>query len=74
MRIHHLLDSLGLYDFSSHNGDVWLWLSGPVSEAAFRIGNYEIPFQLTNIIVSSILTRDACGTLGEIMDGAISIL
>ncbi|MHA1976023.1 MAG: amylo-alpha-1,6-glucosidase [Candidatus Hodarchaeales archaeon] len=57
------------HDFSYHNGDVWLWLSGPVIESSLKHGQYKIATQLTAVLTERILTRDALGTLAEIMDG-----
>ncbi|UCE13735.1 MAG: hypothetical protein JSV04_00835, partial [Candidatus Heimdallarchaeota archaeon] len=60
------------HDFSYHNGDVWLWLSGPVIEASVRYGNQKAARNLIEVLVNRVLTRDALGTLGEIMDGTDS--
>ncbi|MHA2294685.1 MAG: amylo-alpha-1,6-glucosidase [Candidatus Hodarchaeales archaeon] len=57
------------HDFSYHNGDVWLWLSGPVIEAAIRLNKLEAAQQLTGVLLHRIVSRGALGTLGEIMDG-----
>ncbi|MFX1284085.1 MAG: amylo-alpha-1,6-glucosidase [Promethearchaeota archaeon] len=58
------------HDFSYHNGDVWLWLSGPVIEAAIRFGKLEEARSLTEVLIKRVLTRGALGTLGEILDGS----
>ncbi|MHA2363024.1 MAG: amylo-alpha-1,6-glucosidase [Candidatus Hodarchaeales archaeon] len=57
------------HDFSYHNGDVWLWLSGPVIEASILLGRTDIAQQLTEVLLQRVLTRDTLGSLGEIMDG-----
>ncbi len=57
------------HDFSYHNGDVWLWLSGPVIESSLKYGQIDIANHLTSVLTERILTRGALGTLAEIMDG-----
>ncbi|WP_455280974.1 amylo-alpha-1,6-glucosidase [[Eubacterium] cellulosolvens] len=57
------------HDFSYHNGDVWLWLSGSVIESCLRFHYYETAKLLTEVLLQRVLIKDALGTLAEIMDG-----
>jgi len=74
---YHPLHDYGLrkgkehHDFSYHNGDVWLWLSGPFIEASYTVGNYNIIPKFTEFLIEQLLYNDAIGSLGEILDGTI---
>ncbi len=55
------------YDEAYHNGDVWLWLSGPYVSALARPAD---GFGQTRMLIDEILDEGAVGTLQEIRDGA----
>ncbi|MCK4414843.1 MAG: hypothetical protein KAY32_15010 [Candidatus Eisenbacteria sp.] len=54
------------YDEAYHNGDVWLWLSGPFISA---LGDPREGFAQTRMLLDEILHAGAVGTLQEIRDG-----
>jgi glycogen debranching enzyme len=56
------------YDEAYHNGDVWLWLSGPYISALTRPGSGGA-FTQTQMLMDEILDEGAAGTLQEIRDG-----
>ncbi len=55
------------FDAAYHNGDVWLWLSGPYVSALDRARD---GFAQTAMLMREILDWGAVGTLQEIRDGA----
>lgn len=55
------------YDAAYHNGDVWLWLSGPYVSA---LPEPAAGFGQTRLLLDEILDEGAAGTLQEIRDGA----
>ncbi len=72
---HHLDLARYYYDEAYHNGDVWLWLSGPFVSALPDSGRGEPPlleqaFGQTRMLMDEILDEGAVGTLQEIRDGA----
>jgi len=54
------------YDEAYHNGDVWLWLSGPYVSA---LPDPRDGFDQTRMLLDEVLDRGAVGTLREIRDG-----
>jgi glycogen debranching enzyme len=54
------------YDEAYHNGDVWLWLSGPWVSAQ---ADPRDAFGQTRMLLDEILDEGAVGTLQEIRDG-----
>lgn len=54
------------YDEAYHNGDVWLWLSGPWVSA---LPDPREGFGQTRMLMDEILDEGAVGTLQEIRDG-----
>jgi glycogen debranching enzyme len=54
------------YDEAYHNGDVWLWLSGPYVSA---LPEPRDGFAQTRMLLDEILDEGAVGTLQEIRDG-----
>jgi len=55
------------YDKAYHNGDVWLWLSGPYISA---LDDPCEGFGQTQMLIDEILATGAVGTIQEIRDGA----
>lgn len=55
------------YDEAYHNGDLWLWLSGPYVSA---LRDPRAGFGQTRMLLDEILGEGAVGTLQEIRDGA----
>lgn len=55
------------YDEAYHNGDVWLWLSGPYISA---LEDPREGFGQTKMLIGEILNTGAVGTVQEIRDGA----
>ncbi|MFH1842342.1 MAG: amylo-alpha-1,6-glucosidase [bacterium] len=55
------------YDEAYHNGDLWLWLSGPFVSA---LPDAADGFGQTRMLLDEVLEEGAVGTLQEIRDGA----
>ncbi|MBU1699147.1 MAG: hypothetical protein KJ927_04895 [Candidatus Eisenbacteria bacterium] len=55
------------YDEAYHNGDIWLWLSGPYVSAG---ADPRAAFGQTRMLLDEIMDEGAVGTLQEIRDGA----
>ncbi|KPL19948.1 MAG: hypothetical protein AMJ92_00340 [candidate division Zixibacteria bacterium SM23_81] len=58
------------FDQAYHNGDVWLWLTGPMVTALVRHGRREMAHILTETLTNHILDRGAVGTLGELFNAS----
>ena len=54
------------YDEAYHNGDIWLWLSGPYVSA---LPEPSEGFDQTRMLLDEIMDEGAVGTLQEIRDG-----
>ncbi|MCK4547250.1 MAG: hypothetical protein KAW17_07390 [Candidatus Eisenbacteria sp.] len=54
------------FDQAYHNGDVWVWLSGPVISALTRQGRAETAWKLVGSLVDLVLGEGAVGTLPEL--------
>jgi len=57
------------YDAAYHNGDVWLWLSGPVIQALCDAGREIEAYALLSPLTADLMNHGAVGTLREIRDG-----
>lgn len=57
------------YDAAYHNGDVWLWLSGPVIQALCEAGRQDEAWSLLDPLTRDLLERGAVGSMREIRDG-----
>jgi glycogen debranching enzyme len=57
------------YDEAYHNGDVWLWLSGPVIQALCDAGRQDEAWTMLEPLTKDLLERGAVGTMREIRDG-----
>ncbi|MBU0742533.1 hypothetical protein KKA85_00490, partial [bacterium] len=62
----HLLLDRYYYDEAYHNGDIWLWLSGPYVSA---LPDPRDGFGQTRMLLDEIMDEGAVGTLQEIRDG-----
>ena len=62
--------SLERYEFDAayHNGDVWLWLSGPLVSGLVAQHQVDAAWQQTSFLVDEILDRGVAGSLREIRD------
>ena len=58
------------FDQAYHNGDVWLWLTGPMVTALVRHGRKEMAHILTETLTNQILDGGAVGTLGELFNAS----
>ncbi|MGB5036592.1 MAG: amylo-alpha-1,6-glucosidase, partial [Blastocatellia bacterium] len=56
------------FDSAYHNGNVWLWNSGPVSTALVRYGRRDLAWSLTDAMVDLVLERGTVGTIPELLD------
>jgi glycogen debranching enzyme len=54
------------YDEAYHNGDIWLWLSGPWISS---LPDHREGFEQTDMLMDEILSVGAVGTIQEIRDG-----
>lgn len=66
----HLALDRWYYDAAYHNGDVWLWLSGPLVRALVQHGEIDAAWRQTSFLVGEILERGVAGSLREIRDAA----
>ena len=57
------------YDEAYHNGDVWMWLSGPMITALCRVGRVDDARAMLDVLVSETLDHGAVGAIREIRDG-----
>jgi len=57
------------YDEAYHNGDVWMWLSGPMITALTRVGRTDEALGMLDVLVSETLDHGAVGAIREIRDG-----
>jgi len=62
----HLMLDRYYYDEAYHNGDVWLWLSGPWVSALPDARN---GYRQTDMLLTEALLEGAVGTIQEIRDG-----
>ena len=60
------------YDAAYHNGDVWLWLSGPMIHALCRLGRIDDALSMIQPLVDEVLLHGAVGAIREIRDGGDS--
>jgi len=66
----HLDWSRGHFDDAYHNGDIWLWLSGPAAEAGWSRPARDLhPWEQIEMFEADLLDRGALGALREIRDG-----
>ncbi len=54
------------FDRAYHNGDVWVWLSGPVISALVKHGRVETAWRLYRSLLDQIHGEGAVGTLPEL--------
>lgn len=59
------------FDSAYHNGNVWLWNSGPVSTALVRYGRRDLAWTLTDAMVDLVLERGTVGTIPELLDATL---
>lgn len=57
------------YDEAYHNGDVWVWLTGPVVSAFVREGLVERAWEQTKVLTNLFYDEGAAGTLPELRNG-----
>jgi len=57
------------FDEAYHNGDVWVWLTGPVVSAFVRHGRVEEAWRQTAVLTELLFTEGAAGTLPELRNG-----
>lgn len=57
------------YDEAYHNGDVWMWLSGPVISALCRVGRVDEARAMLDVLVDEVLDHGAVGAIREVRDG-----
>lgn len=60
------------YDEAYHNGDVWMWLSGPMISALCRVGRVDDAKAMLDVLVSETLDHGAVGAIREVRDGTDS--
>ncbi|MCP4547222.1 MAG: hypothetical protein GY835_12255 [bacterium] len=70
----HLALESYYYDETYHNGDVWLWLSGPVIQALCQADRADEAWTMLEPLTQDLLDRGAVGTMREIRDGAATDL
>ncbi len=58
------------YDDAYHNGDVWMWLSGPMITALCRVGRVGDARAMLDVLVDETLDHGAVGAIREVRDGA----
>jgi len=69
-RPRHLSGGKYHFDEAYHNGDVWLWLTGPMVTALVRHGRKETAHMLTEILTNQMLHKGAAGTLSELFNAS----
>lgn len=57
------------YDEAYHNGDVWVWLTGPVVSAFVKEGLIERAWEQTTVLTNLFFDEGAAGTLPELRNG-----
>jgi glycogen debranching enzyme len=57
------------FDEAYHNGDVWIWLTGPVVSAFVRHGLVGRAWEQTTVLTNLIFDEGAAGTLAELRNG-----
>ena len=57
------------FDEAYHNGDVWVWLSGPVVSAQVKHGLIAAAWEQTSMLANLMFDEGAAGTLPEIRNG-----
>ncbi len=57
------------FDEAYHNGDVWVWLTGPVVTALVRGGRVAEAWQQTAVLRDMFFNEGAAGTLPELRNG-----
>jgi glycogen debranching enzyme len=57
------------FDEAYHNGDVWVWLSGPVVSALVKHGHLAAAWEQTAMLRDLIFDEGAAGTLPELRNG-----
>jgi len=57
------------FDEAYHNGDVWVWLTGPVVSAFTRFGMVGPAWEQTRVLVDLLYDEGAAGTLSELRNG-----
>ncbi len=67
-RPRHLSDGRYHFDEAYHNGDVWLWLTGPLISGLVRHGRQKTAYLLTEVLTDHLLNKGAVGTLSELFN------
>ncbi len=57
------------FDEAYHNGDVWVWLTGPVVTALVRGGRIAEAWKQTRVLRDLLFNEGAAGTLSELRNG-----
>jgi hypothetical protein len=57
------------FDEAYHNGDVWVWLSGPVVTALVKHGLVAAAWEQTDVLSKLVFEEGAAGTLPELRNG-----
>ncbi|MFH1864414.1 MAG: amylo-alpha-1,6-glucosidase [Candidatus Eisenbacteria bacterium] len=57
------------FDEAYHNGDVWVWLTGPVVSALVKHGLVAAAWDQTSVLANMMFDEGAAGTLPELRDG-----
>jgi glycogen debranching enzyme len=57
------------FDEAYHNGDVWVWLSGPVVSAMVKHGLVAAAWEQTTMLTDLVFDEGAAGTLPELRNG-----
>jgi len=57
------------YDEAYHNGDVWVWLTGPVVSAFVADGLVDRAWEQTKVLTDLFFDEGAAGTLPELRNG-----
>jgi len=67
-RPRHLALDRYFFDEAYHNGDVWLWLSGPLVSGLVVQNDPDAAWGQTSFLIDEILDRSVAGSLHEIRD------
>jgi glycogen debranching enzyme len=57
------------FDEAYHNGDVWVWLTGPVVSALVKHGHLDAAWEQTAVLRDLVFDEGAAGTLPELRNG-----
>ena len=57
------------FDEAYHNGDIWVWLTGPVVSALVRHGHIAEAWDQTKVLRDMMFDEGAAGTLSELRNG-----